>query len=192
LLSIAVAVATLWHRGKLRMTPPKLIGFLYDPPGRDLKVFFRAALYATGKRGHIVEALYLRVRRGESSQTFDFWMYGETKDLKIGSGLMVGDGGVVHNHHFLPPKDASTFEFLAGEYVVETHATVVNRATSVLLSTVHLFLSPELAAALKDRTRGVFFTWRPESSCYAAHLQDSPPEPISDFQKWAWHDSFRS
>jgi len=33
-------------------------------------------LYATGKRGHIVEALYVKVRHVESTQTFNYWMYG--------------------------------------------------------------------------------------------------------------------
>jgi hypothetical protein len=49
----------------------------------------------------IVEALYLKVRHGESTQTFNFWMYGETKELRIGSGLRVGDDGISFNHHFL-------------------------------------------------------------------------------------------
>jgi hypothetical protein len=36
-----------------------------------------AMLYATGKRGHIIEALYLKLRRGEMTETFDFWMFRE-------------------------------------------------------------------------------------------------------------------
>jgi integrase/recombinase XerD len=112
LLSLTVAWLTLFRRGNLGMTQPMLIGFLYE--NDQPKIFFRAMLYATGKRGHIIEALYLKVRRGESTQTFNFWMYGETKDLKIGSGLRVGEDGASFNHHFLPPKDVSSFAFLAG------------------------------------------------------------------------------
>ena len=44
------------------------------------------------------------MRYGDSTETFSFWMYGETKELKIGSGLRVGDDGVSFSHHFLPPK----------------------------------------------------------------------------------------
>lgn len=114
LVAIMVAVRTLFWRGKLGMTQPMFIGFLYE--GAEPKIFFRAMLYATGKRGHIVESLYVKVRQhGESTHTFNFWMYGETKDLKIGSGLRVGDDGVSFNHHFLRPKDTSAFTFLAGE-----------------------------------------------------------------------------
>jgi hypothetical protein len=87
-LSLTVAWLTLFRRGNLGMTQPMLIGFLYE--NDQPKIFLRAMLYATGKRGHIIEALYLKVRRGEPTQTFNFWMYGETKELKIGIGLRVG------------------------------------------------------------------------------------------------------
>jgi len=107
LVSLEVAWLTLFRRGKLCLTQPKLIGFLYDLPGQEPKVFFRAALYSTGKRGHIVEAIYVKVRRGESTQNFSFWMYGETEKLVIGSGLRVGEEGVSCNHHFVLPRGAS-------------------------------------------------------------------------------------
>lgn len=79
--------------------------------------------------------MYLKVRRGESTQTFDFWMYGETKELKIGSGLRVGDDGVSSNHHLRPPKNHSSFTFPAGEYVIDAYARILNRGAPVLLST---------------------------------------------------------
>lgn len=174
LLSIATAWLTLFRRGTLNMTQPALIGFLYDLPGKEPKVFFRAMLYANGKRGHIVEALYLKVRRGESAQTFNFWMYGETKALMIGSGLKVSDEGVSFNHHFMPPKGTTPFAFLAGEYVIEVYARTVNQSAPVMVSTVRLSLSAEYAAALRDPTQGVLFTWGPESQCYQGTLSESP------------------
>jgi hypothetical protein len=168
LLSVTVAWLTLFRRGKLGMTQPMLIGFLYE--NEQPKIFFRTMLYATGKRGYILEALYLKVRQNESTQTFNFWMYGETKDLKIGSGLMVGDEGVSSNHHFLPPKDVSTFAFIAGEYSIEAYARIINRNAPVLLSTVKLFLSPEYASVLSDCRMGVLFTWRPDSQNYCGEV----------------------
>jgi len=145
-----------------------LIGFLYE--NEQPKVFFRTMLFATGKRGYIIEALYIKVRHGESTQTFNFWMYGETKELKIGSGLRVGDDGVSSNHHFLPPKDAYAFAFVAGEYAIEAYARILNRKDPVLLSTVKLSLSQDHAAALKDLTMGVLFTWRPDSQHYRSEV----------------------
>ncbi len=173
LLSVTVAWLT-FRRGKFGMTQPMLIGFLYE--NEQPKIFFRAMLFATGKRGYIIEALYLKVRRDESTQTFNFWMYGEAKELKIGSGLRIGDEGVSSNHHFLPPKDYSSFAFLAGEYIIDVYARILNRNAPVLLSTVKLTLSHDLAAALNDEkwltdhSMGVLFTWRPDSQHYLGEL----------------------
>jgi hypothetical protein len=173
ILSVTVMWLTLLRRGTLGMTQPMLIGFLHEV--EQPKIFFRAMLYATGKRGHIVEALYLKIKQGESTQTFNFWMYGETKDLKIGSGLRVGEDGVSFNHHFLPPRNASSFAFLAGEYTIEAYARILNRRAPVLLSTVKVSLSAELAAALLDRAMGVLFTWSPDSRIYHGSVSEPPP-----------------
>jgi hypothetical protein len=175
LLSLTVAWLTLFRRGNLGMTRPMLVGFLYE--NQQPKVFFRMMLYATGKRGHIIEALYLKVRRDESTQTFNYWMYGETKDLKIGSGLRVGEDGVSFNHHFLPlpPEGVSSYAFFSGEYVIDVYARVLNRKAPVHLSTVKLSLSRELADALCDRSKGVLFTWEPDSQSYRGNVS----EPVS-------------
>ncbi len=36
------------------------------------KVCFRAMLYGSGKRRHMIEVLYLKMRRGNATQIFDF------------------------------------------------------------------------------------------------------------------------
>jgi hypothetical protein len=173
ILSVTVTWLTVLRRGNLGMTQPMLIGFLHE--AEQPKIFFRAMLYATGKRGHIIEALYVKIGRGESTQTFNFWMYGETNDLKIGSGLRVGEDGVSFNHHFLPPKGESSFAFLAGEYTIESFARILNRRAPVRLSTVIVSLSAELATALLDREIGVLFTWSPDSLGYHANIQEPLP-----------------
>src|SRR5262249_52845929 len=145
-LSVTVAWLTLLRRGNLGMTQPMLVGFLHEAD--QPKIFFRAMLYASGKRGRIVEALYLKVKRGETTETFNSWMYGETKELKIGRGLRVEEDGLSFNHHFLPPKGAARFAFDAGEYAIQVHASILNRHSPVLRSTVKLSHSEELAAAL--------------------------------------------
>ena len=99
-------------------------------------------------------------------------MYGETKDLKIGSGLRVGEDGVSFNHHFLPPRDASAFEFLPGEYAIDIYARILNRNAPMLLSTVKVVLPHDLATALSDRTMGVLFTWRPDSQQYIGEASE--------------------
>lgn len=174
LVSIAVAWFTLFRRGSLKMTHPVLIGFLYDLPHGEPKVFFRAMLYATGKKGHIIEALYLKLGVGESVQIFNFWMYGESKALLIGSGLRVGEEGVSYNHHFLPPKDQTTFEFLSGDYYLEVFAKIVNQDSTLRLCNVKLTVSQDLAVALRDKGNGVIFTWGPEARSYDAHVSGAP------------------
>lgn len=172
-LSVTVMWLTLLRRGTLGMTQPMLIGFLHE--AEQPKIFYRAMLYATGKRGHIIEALYLRVRRKESTQIFNFWMYGETKELKIGSGLRVGEDGVSFNHHFLLPRDAPFYAFIAGEYSIEVYATILNRRAPLSLSRVKLSLSEEQAAALLDPVNGVLFTWEPDAKGYHGNVSEPPP-----------------
>jgi hypothetical protein len=87
----------------------------------------------------------------------------------------VGEDGVSFNHHFLPSKDASTYEFLGGEYTIMLHAAILNRRAPVLLSTVKLSLSDELAAALTDPIMGVLFTWNPDLRCYCGNVSEPPP-----------------
>jgi len=173
-VSVAVAWLTLFRRGNLRMTQPVLIGFLYDLPDGEPKVFFRTLLYTTGKRGHVIEGMYLKVTNRESSQTFDFWAYGETKALMIGSGLRVDEDGLSSNHHFLPPKERSSFQFLPGDYTIEVYARAVNRRHPVLLSRLRVSLPQEHAAALRDKSNGVLFTWSPETRQYHPHVSQAP------------------
>jgi hypothetical protein len=177
-LALAISAFTLWltqwRRGNLRMTTPVLVGFLYDLPAGELKVFFRSMLFSTGKRGHIIESLFLRVRCGESSQVFNFWMYGETKALMIGSGLRVTEDGVTANHHFMPPKGENNFAFLAGEYAIEVYARIIMRSATVLLSSVKVTLTEPQATALKDKRNGFLFTWGPDSQSYRAQIDTAP------------------
>jgi hypothetical protein len=70
-LALLVSVSTAWltfRRGKLRMTQPALVGLLYDHPDDDpkSKIFFRSLLYATGRRGQVIENMFVKVRRAET------------------------------------------------------------------------------------------------------------------------------
>jgi hypothetical protein len=109
----------------------------------------------------------------------DFWAYGETNRLSIGSGLKVGGDGVSLNHNFRPPKDAISFAFIEGDYVIEVYARILNRRTPLLLSTVKLLLSREQATALSDPTNCVLLTWGPDSQSYRGNVSESPATPLS-------------
>src|ERR1700677_3724031 len=150
-LSLALSILTAWltllRRGKLRMTRPTVIYFGPDGgPRKDatLKVFLRTLLYSTAKRGRVIESMYVRLRRAESTQNFNIWTYGEKGELRRGSGLFVPETGVEANHHFLLPSDGTHFKFLPGEYHLEVFVSSVNAAPKILLS-VKLALSKEEA-----------------------------------------------
>ena len=91
-VSMVTAWLTLFRRGTVLMTQPTVIYFGPDGPpssaNHPLKVYLRTLLYATSKRGCIIESMYTRVRRGETTQNFNIWVYGEDK-LTRGSGLFV-------------------------------------------------------------------------------------------------------
>lgn len=174
-LALVISVVTLWithlRRGTIRMTRPSQFYFgadgskssgLNGPP----KIFFRALLYATSKRGRVLESLWVTIHRGETSQTFNIWVYGD-EDLRRGAGLFVGDTGVVTSHHFLLAENES-FAFKSGEYDVRVFARVAGDRYSTLLTKQKMMLSHENAAALADGNSGVYFDHGAVSGTYVA------------------------
>jgi hypothetical protein len=139
IVALCVSVFTAWftilRRGSVRSTHPSFIAVRYDfvdakPP--QAKIFLRTLLFSTGKRGWVIESLFLRVREGARSEEFAFWGHGD-KDLVRGSGLFVPENGVVTNHHFNPLRTAPVFLFSHGTYQLELVAQLVGRSQSISL-----------------------------------------------------------
>ncbi|HWX66036.1 MAG TPA: hypothetical protein VNZ27_06335 [Rhodanobacter sp.] len=177
-VSIATAWLTLFRRGTLKMTRPAVVYFGADgplTPGERIprKVHLRSLMYSTGKRGCVVESMYVTLHRGESRQTFNIWVYGDEK-LSRGSGLFVGEPGVVCNHHFLLPADGTQFQFLAGEYQLDVFASLVGHAVPQNLCSIKLALPDALARELQTPENGVYFDWGPDSGQYFVHVKKSP------------------
>lgn len=174
-LSMAVSVLTLWltllRRGRLKMTRPTIVFFGPDGEGGEPKVYIRALLYSTGKRGLLIENMFIRVRRGESLQTFNVWVHGDDR-LARGSGLYVGLEGVALDHHFLHPRDGTRFDFLPGQYTVEVFANLVGVNSPILLATIPLPLSDAGSQAILGKRVGVFYDWGPDSQSYHSHVGD--------------------
>jgi hypothetical protein len=179
-LSALTAWLTLFRRGSVRMTKPTFIAFSYDLRQRGSrqttapKLFLRALIYSTGKRGHIVENMYVTVRRGETSQTFNVWGHGDER-LSRGSGLYVGETGVVQNHHFNPPDDATGFSFGSGGYQLDVFAALVGAARPVHLSSIVLEVPEPDGAPLQTAEHAYYFDWGPDSGKYHGHLEFLPP-----------------
>lgn len=172
LLSVATAWATLWRSGRLKMARPPTIYF--GPDGsrpQHPKIFLRGLLYTTARRGRVIETMFARVRRGESSQTFNIWVHGERDKLRRGSGLFVGSEGVACDHHFLLPADGTRFQFLAGEYSVEVHAQPVGATKAIKLADVRVEVTEDQCRELSSNTDvGLYFDWGPDARRYVAHL----------------------
>lgn len=182
-LALVISGLTAWftllRRGIIRMTQPTLVFFGPDGQNGPPKVFLRTLLYSSAKRGQIVENMFVRLHRSESAQNFSIWVYGDSS-LSRGSGLFVGENGVTCNHHFLLPKNGSRFEFLSGEYTVETYASLVGRKKPILLNEIRLNVLPEQAEAMKMKNAGVFFDWGPDAGTYHSHIDVRLDLPFID------------
>ncbi len=175
-ISALSAWLTLLRRGTVQMTRPTVIYFGPDgspqvPERPGQKVYLRALLYGTSKQGRILESMFVRLRRGESAQNFNIWVYGDT-DLSRGSGLFVGENGVATNHHFLLPADGTHFEFLAGQYTLEVYASLVGGNGTLCLFSTRLEISNDIATMLRQPDHGVYFDWGPDSNKYHPHVRE--------------------
>lgn len=187
-LSLAVAVLalfisgltawlTLLRRGAVEMTQPTVIFFGNDSGGfGPPKIYLRALLYPTAKRGRVIQSLHATLARNETRQTFNIWVYGDKNTLLRGSGLYVGETGVVADHHFVLPNDAQ-FSFVEGVYRLEIIAQIGGDKAPTTLWTQTLELTRDLAKGLEDRHTGVYFDWGPDSRRYIPHLRNAPTAP---------------
>jgi hypothetical protein len=177
-LALAISGLTAWltllRRATVKMTQPTVVYFGPDVSrveGEHPKVFLRTLLYATAKRGCIVESMYVRLRRCEVVQRFNVWVYGE-EHLTRGSGLFIPDAGVTTNHHFLLPFDGARFAFLPGMYTLELFASVVGEKSSRLLTAIVLCVTEDQSAALASSEYGLYFDWSPDEVDYRSHIRE--------------------
>jgi len=175
LVSSTVVWLTIFRRGSLYMTQPVLIAFVFEN-GKP-KVFLRTLLYATGKRGYVIEGLYLKIERANVSYMLGFWGYGEANNLMPASGLRIGEDGAVYNHHFLEISENGTFQFLSGEYEISVYARIVNRSSPRLLYKTNVTLSADDATRMADKNRGVLFTWNPGTKQYYPSVSERGARP---------------
>ena len=189
ILALAVSALTAWltllKRGVVLMTQPTVVYFGPDggsrPDGRPgLKVYFRTLLYATARRGRVIETIFVRLNRGETTQNFNIWVYGD-KSLSRGSGLFVSDAGIAANHHFLLPSDGTAFQFLPGTYTLEVFVRLVAATKPSLLHTVALDVSEGHSESLKNTRQGLYFDWGPDSGRYYAHIRSNPQPELPEF-----------
>lgn len=176
-IALCISLFTLWftilRRGTIHSTRPSFIAFRYDFVGKvhpQAKIFLRSLLYSTSKRGLVLENLLLRVRDGARSEEFAFWGHGD-KDLVRGSGLFVGENGVVTNHHFNPTNSETLFVFSPGVYDLELVAKLVNRSRLVTLTKVTLHLPDGAFDHQISVDTAIYFNWSPSEKQYLASIE---------------------
>jgi hypothetical protein len=176
-LALVVSGITAWltffRKGKLAMTQPTVVFFGPDGSKFDSgknKIYLRTLLYSTAKRGQVLESLHISLRRNESKQNFNIWVYGDKGDLKRGSGLFVAQEGVTFDHHFLLPKDGANFEFLSGIYKLVVFAKLVGERVPKELIVINLAVSESQAMQLATPQTGIYFDWGPDQQSYHSHI----------------------
>lgn len=113
--------------------------------------------------------MHVALSRNETQQNFNVWVYGDER-LVRGSGLFVGETGIAANHHFLAPKDGSSFHFVEGRYRMDVYAQLLGNRDRTLLFSQTLAISGEIAAQLAGSDCGLYFDWGPDSSRYLPHV----------------------
>jgi hypothetical protein len=169
-VSLFTAWFTIFRRGAVRSTHPSFVSFSYDfSPGKPpwAKIFLRTLLFSTGKRGQVVESLFLRVREGARVAEFSFWGYGD-KDLVRGSGLFIPESGLATNHHFNPLAHDPVFLFSPGAYTLELVAKLVGSSSLVSLATIELAMPDSPFGSTITREAAVYFNWSAGQGHYVA------------------------
>jgi hypothetical protein len=183
--ALAISAVTAWltygRRGTLRMSQPAVIYFGPDG-GRagkgagSPKVYLRALIFATAKRGRIIESMHATLHHNEARQNFHVWVYGN-EGLSRGSGVFVGETGVAANHHFVTSRRDQPFVFSAGDYVLEVYAKLLGDTRPLRLLEQRLHVSEAEAAALRDPQNGLYFDWGPDAGRYIPHVNRKEPPP---------------
>ncbi len=176
--ALAVSSWTLWatllKRGTVKMTRPTVI-YLGPDASDDKapKVFLRFLLYATSRRGRVLQSLYVRLRSPEATQAFPIWVYGDEK-LTRGSGLFVGPQGVATNHHFLLSGRNERFQFNEGPTEIEVLAFLVGDGKERSLGKWSVEVTAEHVGVLSNGLAGVYFDWGGDHRAYTSKVDEKP------------------
>jgi len=179
-ISGLTAWLTLFRRGTIKMTQPTVIYFGPDASTNASdeplpKIFLRTLLFATSKRGRVVESIYASLSRNETIQNFNIWVYGDER-LSRGSGLFVGETGLTANHHFLTPDDGSNYQFISGQYRLTIYAKLLGDRKKRSLFETNLTIDKEDAEKLDNPNCGLYFDWGSDSERYIPHTENKPAE----------------
>lgn len=119
--------------------------------------------------------MFVRVRRGDSTQNFTVWVYGDER-LSRGSGLFVPETGVIWNHHFLLSADGTDYRFLPGDYLLELYAAIWGAERNRRLFSASLTVPEDGAELIAWNRQGLYFDWSPDTRSYHRHWRPFPTD----------------
>ena len=135
------------------------------------KIFLRTLLFSTGKRGNVVENLFLRVKGNNNIEEFSFWGHGDT-NLTRGSGLYVNESGIVTNHHFNPVNAEKLFLFKKDKYEIELVAKIIGKKKLKTLSEFTLIVPSDLFEKNISQNDAIYFNWSDEKNEYIVSIEN--------------------
>jgi hypothetical protein len=170
-VSLLTMWATLFRRGRLYMSQPTQILLGPDGPTFDgsWKIYLRSLMYTTGKRGIVIENMFVEVSKGETIINFPIWVLGEER-LARGGGLFVGEQGAIANHHFLQSRETEKWVFRSGDYRLQVYAQLAGKKAAELLFETILTISSDQSKELETSNTAIFFDWGPKSRSYLSHI----------------------
>jgi hypothetical protein len=181
-LALIVSIVTLWlthlRVGVIKLTQPSQI-YLGPDGGSPFapKVFIRTLLYSTSSRGRCLENMFVKLKRGETSQNFSIWVHGSHDSLTRASGILVGPNGIDHAHHFLLPPD-SNFQFQSGRYEFELDLRTAGEKRSKLAYSRQLDVSDSDSKLINSTCMGLYYDWGPDSQSYQKHVRPTKSEIV--------------
>lgn len=134
---------------------------------KEKKVFIRTLLYSSSEKGQYIQNMYVRLRRSESIQNFNVWVY-DDNGLARGSGLFINKEGIASNHHFLLPRNTH-YDFLPGEYHLEIFVETVNDKSYKIFEQI-LNINTSQYDEVTGKNSGIFYDWAPNSKNYEAYV----------------------
>ena len=105
--------------------------------------------------------------------------YTTIMDLFGGSGLFVNKNGIGCNHHFLLPKDGTSYVFLAGEYLLEVYVESVDENT-IKIFEQKLTLTKNQEDEMKRKKAGIYFDWAPNTQNYLPSIDTNKKGRINN------------
>jgi hypothetical protein len=182
LVSIGTAWFNIFHRGTIKMARPHFFALLPEDSlfGGWLKFFIRTLVFSTGKRGRVIETIYLDLKHDGKTFPFYYWMYGETDNLKIGSGIFVGPEGISANFHFVPTSPLSINDLSPGKYELSIRATLLGNKRSIDLGNISFELGAEEVSIFgKNKNKAIYYVWDIKTKKYRSRIDTRQPKSRS-------------